>query len=62
MKKAAGASKPPLGTGERFNNVVSQLSQRPGVTNPKRLAAFIGQQKYGAHKMSMMAAKNRKRR
>lgn len=51
---------PPLGTGDRFKNLVGQLSSRPGVTDPKRLAAFIGQKKYGATKMSTMAAKNRK--
>lgn len=54
-----GGGKPPLGSGARFKNLVGQLSKRPGVTDPKRLAAVIGQKKYGAGKMSQMAAKNR---
>jgi hypothetical protein len=58
---AAAGGKPPLGTGARFKNVVDSLSHRPGVNDPKRLAAFIGQQKYGAAKMSRMAATSRKR-
>jgi hypothetical protein len=56
-----GNGKPPLGTGARFKNLVGQLSKRPGVTDPKKLAAFIGQKKYGASKMSSMAGKGRGR-
>lgn len=50
---------PPLGSGARFSNLVSSLSNR-GASDPKRLAAFIGQRKYGSKKMSKMAANNRK--
>lgn len=51
--------KPPLGSGARFKNLVGQLSGRKGVYDPKGLAAFIGAKKYGASKMSSMAAHNR---
>lgn len=54
-------AKPPLGSGERFKALKSQLSSRRGVTDPGGLAAFIGRRKYGAAKMSSMAAHGRKR-
>lgn len=55
----AANGKPPLGSGARFKNLTSQLSHRPGVYDAKGLAAFIGRKKYGAAKMSSMAAHNR---
>lgn len=56
-----GEKKPPLGTGQRFKNLVSQLAKRPGVSNARGLAASIGRAKYGGAKMSQMAAKGRGR-
>lgn len=37
----------PLGTGQRFAALKHKLSERPGVTNPGALAAYIGRKKYG---------------
>jgi len=53
--------KPPLGSGKRFKDTVSNLKKR-GARNPKALAAYIGRKKYGAKKMAAMAAKGRRRR
>lgn len=55
------AKKPPLGSGARFHNLVTQLSGRKGVTDPKALAATIGAAKYGRAKMTAMAQKGRRR-
>lgn len=54
MKKKAK-----LGTGARFEALAKNLAARPGVHDPKALAAAIGRKKYGGHKMAMMAAKGR---
>jgi hypothetical protein len=53
--------KPKLGSGERFAALTSKLEKRPGVRNAKRLAAWIGSQKYGNERMHKMAAAGRKR-
>ena len=53
-------AKAKLGSGARFKALEGKLSKRPGVTNPGALAAYIGREKYGAKKMSSMAAKGRK--
>ena len=53
--------KPKLGSGERFAMLKAALSKKPGVTNPVALAASIGRKKYGANKMSKMAAAGRKK-
>lgn len=50
----------PLGSGGRFAAMEQKLSGRPGVTNPKALAAAIGRKKYGAKKMASMAAAGEK--
>lgn len=44
------------GGGGRFAAMEHKLAGRPGVTDPKALAAYIGRRKYGAHKMAQMAA------
>ena len=49
-------AKPPLGSGARFSALTQQLASRPGVTDPKALAAYIGRKKYGAKKMSKLSA------
>ncbi len=59
MRGTGGHAKPPLGSGGRFAQLKSKLAKRPGVTNPGALAAYIGRKKYGAAKMSQMAAHNR---
>ena len=48
-----------LGGGGRFAALKSKLSRRPGVDDPGALAASIGRRKYGAAKLSAMAAKGR---
>ena len=53
--------KPPLGSGKRFKDTVSNLKKR-GARNPKALAAYIGRKKYGAKKFAAMAAKGRRRK
>jgi hypothetical protein len=53
-------AQPKLGSGARFDALASKLAKRPGVDNPKALAAFIGRKKWGSKKMASMAAKGRK--
>lgn len=43
-----------------FARLSAKLADRPGVTDPKALAAFIGRKKYGAHEMAAKAAAARK--
>ena len=52
-EKMAG-KKPPLGSGERFKQMVAS-GKSPA------LAAYIGRKKYGKKKMAQMAARGRKR-
>lgn len=52
-------AKPPLGTGQRFAALKSELATEPGVRDPGALAASIGQKKYGAPKMAQMSAAGR---
>ena len=52
------AKKPKLGTGARFKALKGKLAKK-GAKSPGALAAWIGRKKYGAKKMSKMAAKNR---
>lgn len=40
-----------------FDKLKAKLAQRPGVTNPGALAAYIGDQKYGSKTMGKAAAK-----
>lgn len=46
----------PVGTGGRFAALEQALSKKPKVKDPAALAASIGRKKYGAKKMSSMAA------
>ena len=50
--------KPKLGSGARFKALTNKLQGK--VKNPKAVAAAIGRKKYGAKKMTAMAAKGRK--
>lgn len=47
-------------SGTRFSRLTKQLANKPGVTNPTALAAYIGDKKYGKAKMSRMAAAGKK--
>jgi hypothetical protein len=40
-----------------FNKLKGQLAQRPGVTIPGGLAAYIGERKFGAKAMRQAASK-----
>ena len=54
------ASKKPLGSGARFA-AVEKSADASGAKNPGAVAAAIGRKKYGAKKMSKMAAAGRKK-
>lgn len=45
----------------RFDELAEKLGHRKGVTNPKALAAYIGDKKYGKKKMHEMAAEAQRR-
>lgn len=48
----------------RFSRLVSKLKKRKGkekVKNPRALAAWIGDKKYGKKKMAKMSAASRRR-
>jgi hypothetical protein len=40
-----------------FDRLAGKLAQRPGVTNPKALSAFIGRERYGPKVMAQAAAR-----
>ena len=40
-----------------FDRLASKLASRPGVTNPRALAAYIGDRKYGKKTMGQAAAR-----
>lgn len=56
-----GPSRAPLGSGQRFAALKSELANKPGITNPAALAASIGRRKYGKEKFQKLAAKGRRR-
>jgi len=58
-KKVASRSKP--GTGARFKALAKSIAARPGVRNPKAVAASIGREKYGTKRMAGWSAAGRKR-
>ena len=60
MPKSYKGKSTKLGMGGRFKMLVSSL-KKGGAKNPKAVAASIGRKKYGAKKMTSMAAKGRKR-
>lgn len=53
--------KPRLGSGKRFAALKKELAAKPGIKDPGALAAYIGKQRYGAKKMSKMAAAGKRR-
>ena len=52
-------AQPKLGSGQRFDALAGKLAARPGVTDPKALAAFIGRKKYGTKKFAALGAKGK---
>lgn len=54
------AKKPPLGSGERLEQLVQQL-KRKGVKDPEALAAWIGRRKYGK-RFDELARKGRRKK
>jgi len=52
-------AKPKLGSGKRFA-AIEKKAAASGARNPAAVAASAGIKKYGAKKMSKMAAKGRK--
>jgi hypothetical protein len=54
------AKKPKLGSGGRFK-AVEESARKSGASNPAAVAAAVGIKKYGAKRMSEMAAAGRKR-
>lgn len=54
------ATKPPLGSGRRFSALAGELAKRPGVRNPRALAASIGRKTYGKSKMEELSEKGRR--
>ena len=60
MKYLQSRKKPKLGTGERFAKLKNKLSDRPGVTDPGALAAYIGRKKYGKAKFQNLAQRGKK--
>lgn len=51
-------AKPPLGSGERFEQLTGKLESQ-GAKNPKALAAYIGRKKYGKERFQKLAAKGK---
>jgi hypothetical protein len=57
--------KPELGSGERFRQIKTQLSQRKQkrpVRDPGALVAYIGRRKYGTKRFARLGATGRRRR
>ena len=56
------SKKPALGSGKRFESLVSDLKkQGKSEESAKKIAASIGREKYGAERMSKMAKQGAKR-
>ena len=51
--------KPKLGSGERFQQLKTDLARRGAVRNPAALAAYIGRKKYGPKKFGQLSAMGR---
>ena len=59
MPKKKVEKKPPLGSGERFEKLSSELAGK-GIKDPDALAAFIGRKKYGRARFQNLAAKGKR--
>lgn len=53
-------TRPKLGIGKRFKNLVSKLKGKK-VKNPSALAAFIGRKKFGKKKFTALSVAGRKK-
>lgn len=53
------AKQAPLGSGQRFAALSAKLAGKPGVKDPKALAAAIGRKKYGKKRFQKLAAKGK---
>lgn len=51
-------AKPPLGSGERYKQLIDKL-EKQGAKDPRALAAYIGRKKYGKKKFQELAAKGK---
>lgn len=49
-----------VGSGRRFAGLEAKLAARPGVRNPRALAATIGRRKFGAKRFAALAAAGRR--
>lgn len=56
-RKAPG--KPPLGSGQRFDNLAASFANRPGVSSPGGLAATVGRNKLGKGRFQKLAARGK---
>ncbi len=63
MAKSARKDKkrPPLGTGERFRQLVESIKKRGSSYDPRAVAAAIGRRKYGKRRFQEMATRGRRR-
>jgi len=59
-KRSGKKKTPKLGTGKRFAAVEASAA-KSGARNPKAVAAAVGRKKFGARKMSKLAATGRRR-
>lgn len=61
-KRGSGGGKkmPKLGTGKRFA-AIERAAAKSGAKNPAAIAAAAGRKKFGAKKMTAMAATGRRR-
>ena len=57
---AAYKPKGKLGSGSRFRALSANLANRPGVTDPDALAAYIGRKKFGKKKFGKLSAGGKK--
>ena len=60
-KVSKQVSKPKLGSGKRFKSLTKKLKKK-GAKNPKALAAYIGQKKYGKKNFQELASKGKRRK
>ena len=49
----------PVGQGGRFAAMQQKLSSKPGIKDPKAVAAAIGRRKFGKSKFQSLAAKGK---
>lgn len=49
-----------LGDGTRFEKLTKKLASKPGVSDPKGLAAYIGRKKYGKEKFQQFGQKGKR--